>query len=139
MPLWEYCEVAWTPKQITIHVYSGRDDGSYEGVMQPKEWGLLAQLGADGWELVGVVPTRPANHTLYYFKRPIDPPEVVQSEKQERLKAEQEWLKELQEWGKAPPGAPLRLHNAIIFKSTPPTMEPTKELTGEESKTAMNG
>jgi hypothetical protein len=43
------------------------------------------------------------------------------------------------EWGKAPPGAPLRLHNAIIFKSTPPTMEPTKELTGEESKTAMNG
>lgn len=134
MPLWEYCEVGWTPKQITIHVYSGRADGSYEGVIQPKEWGgLLAQLGADGWELVGIVPTRPANYTLYYFKRPIDPPEVVQSERQERLKAEQEWLKELQAWEKAPPGAPLRLHHAVIFKSTPPATEPPKESAGEEN------
>ncbi len=78
MPLWEYCEVAWTSKQVTIHIYSGRDGGSYEGVQKPEEWGtLLAQLGADGWELVGIVPTRPASHSLYYFKRPLEPPEVV--------------------------------------------------------------
>jgi len=78
MPLWEYCEVAWASKQITIHVYSGLSGGNYEGILKPEEWGtLLAQLGADGWELVGVVSTRPANHSLYYFKRPLDPPEVV--------------------------------------------------------------
>ena len=70
---WEYCEVAYTPKQVLIHVYSERDNGKYEGIQKPEEWGeLLAQLGADGWELVGVVPTRPANHTLYYFKRPLN-------------------------------------------------------------------
>ena len=73
MLLWEYCEVAYTPKQIIVHVYSSRDNGTYEGIQKPEEWGaLLAQLGFDGWELVGVVPARPANHSLYYFKRPID-------------------------------------------------------------------
>ena len=138
MSYWEYCEVGWTPKQITIHVYSGRSDGSYEGVQEPKEWGrLLAQLGADGWELVGVVPTRPANHTLYYFKRPLDPPEVVELEKREKLKAQQEWQKMQQEWEKAPPGTLLRLHHAVILKSTPPEFEPTEELTDEEGKTVM--
>ena len=82
MPLWEYCEVAWASKQVTIHIYSGRDGGSYEGVLKPEEWGtLLAQLGADGWELVGIVPTRPASHSLYYFKRPLEPPEVVEWKK----------------------------------------------------------
>jgi len=69
MQQWEYCEVAWTPKQVTIHVYSSRENGTYEGVQKPEEWGaLLSQLGADGWELVGVVPTKPANHSLYYSK-----------------------------------------------------------------------
>jgi len=54
IPLWEYCEVAWASKQIIIHVYSGRSGGNYEGIFKPEEWGtLLAQLGADGWELVG--------------------------------------------------------------------------------------
>ncbi len=68
MPAWEYCEVAWTPKRVVIHVYS--DYAPYEGVQKPEEWGaLLTQLGADGWELVGVVPGRPAIHVLYYFKR----------------------------------------------------------------------
>ena len=75
MQLWEYCEVAWTPKQVTIHVYSNRDNGTYEGVQPPEEWGaLLTQLGADGWEMVSVVPARPASHTLYYFKRALDFP-----------------------------------------------------------------
>jgi hypothetical protein len=41
MSYWEYCEVGWTPKQITIHVYSGRVDGSYEGIQDPQEWGRL--------------------------------------------------------------------------------------------------
>jgi hypothetical protein len=98
MAYWEYCEVGWTPQQITIHVYSGRADGSYEGIQEPEEWGkLLAQLGADSWEMVGVVPTGPANHTLYYFKRPIDSPQDVAREKQEKLKREQERQKMLQE------------------------------------------
>jgi len=136
MSYWEYCEVGWAPEQITIHVYSGRSDGSFEGVQEPQEWGrLLAQLGADGWELVGVVPTRPANHTLYYFKRPLDPPEVVELEKQEKLKADQEWRKRLEEWEKAPPGTPLRLHHAIIWTPTPKTVEPTDE----GDKTVMKG
>jgi hypothetical protein len=75
MPLWEYCEVAYTPKQVIVHIYSNQDNGMYEGIQKPEEWGaLLTQLGADGWELVGVVPTRPANHSLYYFKRPLDSP-----------------------------------------------------------------
>jgi hypothetical protein len=81
MQQWEYCEVAWMPKQVMIHVYSSRENGTYEGVQKPEEWGaLLAQLGADGWELVGVVPTRAATHTLYYLKRPIEPSSQVASE-----------------------------------------------------------
>lgn len=73
MLLWEYCEVAYTSKQVIVHVYSSRDNGMYEGIQKPEEWGaLLTQLGADGWELVSVVPTKPANHSLYYFKRPVD-------------------------------------------------------------------
>jgi hypothetical protein len=48
MQQWEYCEVAWAPKLMTIHVYSSREQGIYEGVQQSHEWGaLLAQLGAD--------------------------------------------------------------------------------------------
>lgn len=83
MPLWEYCEVAYTPKQVLVHIWSSRDQGMYEGIQKPEEWGmLLAQLGADGWELVGVVPTRPANHSLYYFKRPLD--SSAQAEWEER-------------------------------------------------------
>jgi hypothetical protein len=78
MQQWEYCEVGWTPKQVTIHVYSSSADGTYEGVQTPEEWGaLLSQLGADGWELVGVVPTKPITHSLYYFKRPISSSERV--------------------------------------------------------------
>ncbi len=73
MQQWEYCEVGWTLEQVTIHVYSSRENGTYVGVQKPDEWGaLLSQLGAEGWELVGVVPTKPANHSLYYFKRPIE-------------------------------------------------------------------
>ena len=73
MQQWEYCEVAWTPKQVLIYVFSSREQGTYEGVQDPQEWGaLLAQLGADGWELVGVAPARPVPRTLYYFKRPFD-------------------------------------------------------------------
>jgi len=30
MPLWEYCEVAYTPKQVIVHVYSSREGGTYE-------------------------------------------------------------------------------------------------------------
>jgi len=76
MQQWEYCEVAWTPKQVAINVYSSRENGTYEGVQKPEEWGaLLSQLGADGWELVGVVQAKTANHSLYYFKRPIEPSE----------------------------------------------------------------
>jgi hypothetical protein len=138
MAYWEYCEVGWTPKQITIHVYSRHSDGCYEGVQETKEWGpLLAQLGADGWELVGAIPTRPDTHTLYYFKRALDPPEVVELETQEKLKAEQEWRKRLEEWEKAPPGTPLRLHHAIIMKPTPKAVEPTEQSLDAEGKTVM--
>lgn len=147
MSYWEYCEVGWTPKQITIHVYSRSSDGSYEGIQESKEWGrLLAQLGADGWELVGVVPTRPATHTLYYFKRPLDPPEVVELEKQEKLKAEQEsqkrmqeLQKKMQEREKATPEAILRVHRAILMKSTPPELEPTEQPMDQERKRVMKG
>jgi hypothetical protein len=73
MLLWEYCEVAYTPKQIIVHIYSSGDAGMFEGIQNPEGWGtLLAQLGSEGWELVSVIPTKPANHSLYYFKRPID-------------------------------------------------------------------
>jgi hypothetical protein len=76
MQLWEYCEVAYTPKQIVVHVYNYRPDESFEIAQKPEEWGaLLAQLEADGWELVGIVQAKPANHALYYFKRPFDTPE----------------------------------------------------------------
>jgi hypothetical protein len=138
MSYWEYCEVGWTPKQITIHVYSRSSDGSYEGILESKEWGrLLAQLGADGWELVGVVPTRPATHTLYYFKRPLDPPEVVEVEKRVKLKAEQEVQKKMQEREKATPEAILRLHRATLMKSTPPELKPTEQPTDQERKRVM--
>ncbi len=75
MQLWEYCEVSYTPKQVLVHVYSSRDNGTYEGIQTPDEWGaLLTQLGEDGWEMVGVITARPATHSLYYFKRSFDSP-----------------------------------------------------------------
>lgn len=96
MLLWEYCEVAYTPKQVIVHVYSSRDSGTYEGIQKPEEWGaLLAQLGGDGWELVGIVPTRPANHSLYYFKRPID--SSAKTEWEERRAELHESAKKLRE------------------------------------------
>ena len=100
---------------------------------------MLAQLGADGWELVGVVPIRPATHTLYYFKRPLDPLEVVELEKQEKLKAEQELQKKMQEREEATPEAILRLHRAMLMKSTPPELEPTEQPTDQERKRVMKG
>lgn len=73
MPQWEYCEVAWTPKQIVIHIYSS-EGMLYDAIQPSAAWGeLLAKLGDDEWEMVAAVPTRPANHTLYYFKRILDP------------------------------------------------------------------
>ena len=85
MPLWEYCEVAYTPKQVFVHVYSSREGGTYEGVQKPEDWGtLLAQLGADGWEMVGVMSAKAANHTLYYFKRAIDSSAKAEWEEKER-------------------------------------------------------
>ncbi|HLZ58696.1 MAG TPA: hypothetical protein VKR06_17290 [Ktedonosporobacter sp.] len=91
MPQWEYCEVAWTPQQIIIHMY--RDRGMwYEGAQQPEAWGaLLAQLGDDEWEMVSAVPTNTTGHTLYYFKRPLDKttlktPDTVKMEEDERIR-----------------------------------------------------
>jgi hypothetical protein len=81
---------------VLVHVYSSRGNGSYEAIQKPEEWGaLLAQLGADGWELVGVVPTRPANHSLYYFKRPLD--SSAQAEWEERKAALRESTKKWRE------------------------------------------
>jgi hypothetical protein len=99
MQQWEYCEVGWTPKQVTIHVYSSREDGTYEGVQTPEEWGaLLSQLGTDGWELVGIVPTRPVNHSLYYFKPPISSSESKRT--WEELSAEERMVKMKEEMAK---------------------------------------
>ena len=85
MPLWEYCEVAYTPKQVIVHVYSSREGGMYEGVQKPEDWGtLLAQLGADGWEMVGVMSAKAANHTLDYFKRAIHSSAKAEWEEKER-------------------------------------------------------
>jgi hypothetical protein len=95
MPQWEYCEVAWTPKQVTIHVYSNRDNGMYEGVQPPEEWGaLLTQLGAEGWELVSIVPARPASHTLYYFKRAVEFPAEIEWEERKKVRMQEGKLKE---------------------------------------------
>jgi len=99
MQQWEYCEVGWTPKQVTIHVYSSRENGTYEGVQTPEEWGaLLSQLGTDGWELVGIVPTRPVNHSLYYFKRPIS--SSASKRTWEELSAEERMVKVKEEMAK---------------------------------------
>ena len=105
MPLWEYCEVTYTPKQVLVHVYSSQDNGMYEGSQKPEEWGaLLAQLGADEWEMVGVVSTQSADHTLYYFKRPIDM--SAQAEWEERKVALRESTKKWREQRAAQRTAP---------------------------------
>jgi hypothetical protein len=102
MQQWEYCEVGWTPKQVTIHVYSSHADGTYEGVQTPEEWGaLLSQLGMDGWELIGVVPTKPVNHSLYYFKRPISAPDTTEKKRTwEELSPEERMVKMKEEIAK---------------------------------------
>lgn len=102
MQQWEYCEVGWMPKQVTIHIYSSRADGTYEGVQTPEEWGaLLSQLGTDGWELVGVVPTKPVNHSLYYFKRPISSSDSSERKRTwEELSAEERMVKMKEELAK---------------------------------------
>ncbi|HLH62073.1 MAG TPA: hypothetical protein VKV20_10355 [Ktedonobacteraceae bacterium] len=114
MQPWEYCEVAWTPKQVTIHVYSSREDGRYEGVQSPEEWGaLLTQLGADGWELVGVVPARPASHSLYYFKRAIEWPAQAEWDARKKAREQEGKLRE-------PGTEPIKLTEQSIQGETKP-------------------
>lgn len=71
MTQWEYCEVWWEPNQISVNVYSR--NGITQQKHDPSEWPtVLAQLGADGWELTGVLPSSAGTHEYwYYFKRPL--------------------------------------------------------------------
>ena len=91
---------------------------------------LLSQLGTDGWELVGVVPTRPANHSLYYFKRPIGSSEhaIRSSERKrtwEELSAEERMLKMKEE---------LATRKQHLAEQKKPRGEPAPEETTQEHR-----
>lgn len=73
MTRWEYREAVWQPDQVIV------TDPSMDGrptveVYDATEWyGLLAQFGDDGWEMVNCTGSPMGVHEYYfYFKRPVE-------------------------------------------------------------------
>ncbi len=73
---WEYCEMDWADTMVRFY----RPDGVQAERIRPEEskgdrtdrdaWRrTIAQLGLDGWELVGIRDSAGGYHM--YFKRPI--------------------------------------------------------------------
>jgi hypothetical protein len=73
MTRWEYCDVTWQPGQLILTTASVDDDPTVE-TFDAATWPqLLAQLGADGWELVSTTASPMGVHEYYfYFKRPLE-------------------------------------------------------------------
>lgn len=75
MTQWEYAELWYEQKpasvRILLQVFSIRGQEQHE--FAGHEWaGLLARMGGEGWELVGVLASPTGLHQYwYYFKRPI--------------------------------------------------------------------
>ena len=71
MPRWEYCEVWWETKQVTINIFSVR--GFNQQIVRASDWpNVFAHLGADGWELTSTMPSPTGvQQYFYYFKRPL--------------------------------------------------------------------
>jgi len=72
MTRWEYAEVWYTEgKGITTTVF-GRE-GHAQSHASLDSWGVvLANLGAEGWEMVGLLGSPTGGQYWYYFKRPME-------------------------------------------------------------------
>ena len=70
MQRWEYCELIWTSDRsvVLFHRRNPRDRRKTEA---PDPEGIVAALGEDGWELVGIVNNPAEDEERWVFKRPI--------------------------------------------------------------------
>jgi hypothetical protein len=73
MRRWEYCDVTWQPTLLIVTFGSPDDDPEVE-THDSADWPqVLAQLGADGWELVSTTASPMGVHEyFFYFKRPLE-------------------------------------------------------------------
>jgi hypothetical protein len=73
MVCWEYCDVTWQPDQIILTVPDANGPAKVETFDSATWPQLLAQLGAEGWELVTTTASPVGIHEYYfYFKRPLE-------------------------------------------------------------------
>ena len=66
MTRWEYCEVHWHTQGVTTTKANPSGQHSVQQAGAAEWHNVLAKLGAEGWELVSVLPDY-----YYYFKRPL--------------------------------------------------------------------
>jgi hypothetical protein len=70
---WEYCDVTWRPDELIVTSCSVDEEPvveTYDSINWPQ---VLAQMGADGWELVSTTASPVGVHEYYfYFKRPLE-------------------------------------------------------------------
>ena len=73
MTRWEYCEAVWQPDQVVLTMPVPDEEpepSSYPATQWPQ---VMAQLGSEGWELVGCTASPVGAHEYYfYFKRPLE-------------------------------------------------------------------
>jgi hypothetical protein len=65
--------VTWQPHQVTLTRCAADGTPAVETSDAPSWPQTLAQLGADGWELVSITASPMGVHEYYfYFKRPLE-------------------------------------------------------------------
>lgn len=65
MTKWEYCAIK---SDAGLKYFSPSAEHTTEESNDIHQ--TIAQLGLDGWELVGLTQIAPSNAVVYYFKRP---------------------------------------------------------------------
>jgi predicted cupin superfamily sugar epimerase len=73
MTRWEYCEAVWQPDNVSLTM-PVPDEETVPATYPAQQWPqVMAQLGVDGWELVGCTASPVGAHEYYfYFKRALE-------------------------------------------------------------------
>lgn len=81
MQKWEYCAVIGVGREGIVFggadpaLYTFNQDGTQEqrigGKIYREIGKIVAKLGAEGWEMVGIGATHGGNYHTIYFKRPL--------------------------------------------------------------------
>jgi hypothetical protein len=73
MTQWQYCELLWQPQGITVTELRADGDHQVQTFDANGLHTIIAQLGAEGWELTANLSSPTGIHEYwYYFKRPAE-------------------------------------------------------------------